>query len=287
MSLGNAPVAFDDEYSAVEDELFTIAAPGVLGNDLDLEGNPLTAELVEKTSHGDLTFNAEDGSFTYLPYADFNGVDSFIYVAKHGKDYSNRATVTITVHGENDAPVAVDDYYSVDEDSGLVVDTPGVLANDTDPEGDKVTATPFTKASHGELETLKDHGYFVYVPDANFNGVDSFTYRVTDGMAGPRVATVTITVNAVNDAPVAGSDSYSVHGGDVLVVDGPGVLANDTDVEGDPLTATCLEKPAHGSLEFYEQERRLLLHTPGQFQWRGQLHLRGLRRTGLLPEDRW
>ena len=78
------------------------------------------------------------------------------------------------------------------------------------------------------------------------------------------MATVTITVNAVNDAPVAGTTRYSVEGGDVLVVDAPGVLANDTDVEGNPLTATLLDKPSHGELESFKGRRLLHLHARSQ-----------------------
>ncbi len=84
-------------------------------------------------SHGTLTLNA-DGSFSYAPAPDFFGVDSFTYVANDGAVDSNVATVTITVDSINDAPVAVDDAYSMDEDTLLEVAVPGVLGNDVDPD---------------------------------------------------------------------------------------------------------------------------------------------------------
>jgi hypothetical protein len=82
-------------------------------------------------SHDSLELN-EDGSFAYIPDAEFDETDSFMYRAYDGRDYSEPATVTMTVTQINDAPVAIDDNYAVDQNSPLTVATPGVLANDTD-----------------------------------------------------------------------------------------------------------------------------------------------------------
>ena len=98
-------VTVDNEYSIDEDNTLDVAAPGVLYNDSDLDGDPLTAELVSGHSNGTLALNA-DGSFAYTPNANFNGYDSFTYVANDGLDDSNTATVTITIDPVNDAPVA-------------------------------------------------------------------------------------------------------------------------------------------------------------------------------------
>lgn len=99
-------------------------------------------------------------------------------------------------------PVANDDFYSTDEDVALTVSPPGVLANDTDPDGDPLTAVKVFDPTYGTL-VLKANGSFVYTPDDDFNGTDSFTYQAYDGTQYSNVATVTITVNPVNDAPVA------------------------------------------------------------------------------------
>src|SRR5204863_423622 len=96
------------------------AAPGVLGNDSDIEGDPLTAIVVAAPSNGTLTLNA-DGSFTYTPNANFNGVDFFTYKANDGSANSNVATVTITVNAVDDVPVANDDAYAMNEDNVLNV----------------------------------------------------------------------------------------------------------------------------------------------------------------------
>ena len=121
-------------YSTAEDTTLTVNAPGVLANDNDPTATPLSAVLVSGPSHGTLTLNA-NGSFTYTPAANFNGTDSFTYRASDGTLTSTPATVTITVTAINDAPTAADDAYSTAEDTALTVNAPGVLGNDSDPDG--------------------------------------------------------------------------------------------------------------------------------------------------------
>src|SRR5262249_57949445 len=121
----------------------------------------------------------------------------------------------------------------------------GVLANDTDVDGDKLTAVLDKGPGHGEL-TLNADGSFTYTPDANYNGADSFTYKANDGSLDNDPVTVNLTINPVNDPPVAHDDNYAMTQGGALVVDAKaGVLANDKDVDGDQLTATVASGPAH------------------------------------------
>jgi VCBS repeat-containing protein len=195
-----APVAADDAYTTAEDTALTVAAPGVLGNDSDPDGDSLSAVAGSGPSHGTLTLNA-NGSFVYTPAANYNGSDSFTYRASDGTLTSNLATVTITITAVNDAPVAADDAYTTAEDTALTVAAPGVLGNDSDPDGDSLSAVAGSGPSHGTL-TLNANGSFVYTPAANYNGSDSFTYRASDGTLTSNLATVTITITAVNDAPV-------------------------------------------------------------------------------------
>ena len=198
-AVNDAPAAADDAYSTAEDTALTVAAPGVLGNDSDPEGNPLSAAVGSGPSHGTLTLNA-NGGFTYTPAADFNGSDTFTYKASDGSAQSNLATVTITVTPVSDPPTATNDTYSTAEDTPHTVPTPGVLANDTDPDSSTLTAAVVTGPGHGTL-TLNANGAFTYTPAANYNGPDTFTYRASDGSLTSDPATVTITVTPVNDAP--------------------------------------------------------------------------------------
>lgn len=245
--VNDAPVASDDAYGVDEDTLLTVSvAAGALSNDTDVEGIALTATLISNPTNGSVTFNA-NGSFSYTPDAGFNGEDSFTYRASDGALNSNTATVTITVGAVNDPPVAVNDARSTNEDAALSVAAPGVLINDSDPDGDALTAALVAGPSNGTL-TLNANGSFTYTPDANFNGSDSFTYRANDGTENSNTATVTITVNAVNDAPVAVNDTATTNEDTAVTVAAAGVLANDTDVEGSALTAALVSNPSNGTL---------------------------------------
>src|SRR6185436_3493616 len=151
-----------------------------------------------------------NGLFTYTPAANYNGPDSFTYKANDGTDDSNVVTVSITVNPMGDAPVAVADSYGVNEDATLTVAVAGVLGNDTDTDGNALTAVLVSDVAHGTL-ALNGNGGFTYTPAANYSGPDSFTYKANDGTADSNTVTVTITVNGVNDAPVAVADAYSVN----------------------------------------------------------------------------
>src|SRR5439155_1596532 len=232
-------------YTTNENTTLTVAAPGVLGNDTDVEGDPLTAILVSGPGHGTLALNA-NGGFTYTPAANYNGLDSFTYKANDGTLDSNAATVTIAISAVNSAPGAVNDSYTTAEDTPLTIAAPGVLGNDTDVDGSPLNAILASGPSHGTL-ALNANGSFVYTAAADYNGLDSFTYRANDGVADSNVATVTITVNPVNDPPVAAGDSYSTNEDTTLTVTAPGVLGNDSDIDSATITAIKMSKPAHGT----------------------------------------
>ncbi|WP_235848039.1 Ig-like domain-containing protein [Mycolicibacterium holsaticum] len=233
------PAPADDTYTTDEDTPLNIPAPGVLGNDVDVDGDDLSVQLAQLPLHGIVSLN-EDGSFTYTPISDFHGVDSFIYTVIDSNGGTATATVYVTVNPVNDAPVAVDDAVTVDEDGVAVVD---VLANDFDADGDELSVTATGAAGNGTV-TLID-GVLTYTPNADFQGADSFTYTVSDGNGGTATATVYVTVNPVNDAPVAVDDAVTVDEDGVAVVD---VLANDTDVDGDELTVTTVGSASNGTV---------------------------------------
>src|SRR5439155_12467196 len=116
------------------------------------------------------------------------------------------------------------------EDTSLNVAASGVLSNDSDAEGDSLTAIAITSASHGAL-TLNADGSFSYTPAANFNGTDSFTYIANDGSADSASITVTLTINPVNDFPLATSDAVTTLEDAAIAIR---VLDNDSDSDGDP-----------------------------------------------------
>lgn len=243
---GTSPIGNNDTYGTLEDTMLTVAAPGILGNDIVFNTNLISALLVSNVSHGILNLNT-NGSFTYLPSTNYNGVDSFTYRPKDSVSTGSLATVTINIAPVNDAPLGNNDSYTTLEDTALTVSSPGILANDTDVDGDALKAMLVTNVNHGTLN-LNTNGSFVYTPAANYNGVDSFTYRPTDGTTNGNLTTVTLNITPVNDPPVAVNDSYTTLEDVKLTVTAPGILVNDSDVEGDPLTVQLVSNVLHGTL---------------------------------------
>ncbi|TLN27923.1 tandem-95 repeat protein, partial [bacterium] len=253
-------------FTTNEDELLTVAAPGLLANDTDADGDSLTAVWVSDPQHGTLTLNA-DGSFSYLPAANWNGEDSFSYQASDGGLLSTVQIVTLTVLPVNDAPVAADDSYMAFEDLSLtMLPAVGVLTNDTDIDGDSLNAVLVSQPAHGTLTWYGYNGTFMYTPDANWNGTDSFTYAASDGTLTSNTVTVTLTVQPVNDAPLAVADAYSLDEDSPLTITTGGVLENDTDVDGDALTAALDSGPLHGNLTLNADGS--FSYTPGA-DWNG------------------
>ncbi|MEJ2475810.1 MAG: tandem-95 repeat protein, partial [Desulfobacterales bacterium] len=199
--VNDTPVAGVDAYTTDEDTALTVSSPGVLGNDTDIDGDALTVASGSSPSNGTLTLNA-DGSFTYTPNANFNGSDSFTYTVSDGNGGSDTAAVAITVKPVNDPPVAENNAATTDEDAP--VKTVNVLGNDHDVDGDTLSVSSFDSASTaGGTVAYNDDGTFTftYTPPDDFNGIDKFTYKATDGSAESNSADVTIQVYAVNDAP--------------------------------------------------------------------------------------
>src|SRR5206468_7304321 len=121
-------------------------------------------------------------------------------------------------------------------------------ANDTDVDGDALSSILVNPPQHGGV-TLGADGGLLYTPDANFNGVDGFSYRANDGSADSDAAAVTVNVTPVNDAPTAAADAYATEEDTSLTIDAAGgVLANDSDAEGDPMSAILVAGPANGAV---------------------------------------
>lgn len=225
-AVNKAPIAVSDSYEVDAGQALTVSATnGVLLNDADPEGTPITALLAVSPTHGTLALGS-DGGFTYTPNDGFSGLDSFIYRAGDGALASAGATVNITVRGSeppppvNTAPVASADSYSATAGTALVVGaTLGVLANDSDAQGQALTALLGSGPAHGTL-SLNANGGFTYTAVNGFSGQDSFTYRANDGALLGNLGTVTLNVTApppTGDWTVTEYQNYTMPDDKILV----------------------------------------------------------------------
>jgi hypothetical protein len=188
------PVAVPDTLTTLHDRTRVVPPPGVLANDLDLDGGS-RAILVSGALHGSVTLRP-DGGYTYTPTAGYVGSDEFRYRATSGLLTSLTSlptTVSITVTDK--VPDANPDEYTVVAGTTRFVAAPGVLANDTDPDGDELSAGLVTSVSHGSV-SLATSGAFAYTPGTGYLGKDEFTYRAWDGAAWSKPTTVSLTVVA-------------------------------------------------------------------------------------------
>jgi VCBS repeat-containing protein len=232
------PVAVNDVVSTLERMPVII---NVLANDSDPDGNRLIITSATPGTNGTTTMNGGT-NVTYSPGSTYSPRDTFTYTVSDGEGGAATGMVQVTIVAVNDPPTATNDQYEVDEDTLLVVAAPGVLGNDGDPDGDSLTAVLVANALHGLL-TLQADGSFTYQPGTNFNGVDGFTYRASDGILTSSNATVAIVVRPVNDPPLALGDAETT-----LEDTAVAVTLRAFDVDGDPLTFSIEQPPAHGSL---------------------------------------
>ena len=281
--VNDAPVAGDDAITGTEDLIVTgnVLTDNGAGVDSDIDGGALTVATtpVINVANGTLVLNA-NGTFSYTPDANFNGADSFSYRLLDGQGGTDTATVSITVNAVNDAPVAADDDVSGNEDTVITGD---VLADngsgvDSDVDGDALTVatTPVTDVANGTL-VLNANGTFSYTPDANFSGVDSFVYTLLDGQGGTDTATVTITVNGVNAAPVVQAPVVVTASADRTLFTG-NLLDGVVDPDGDALAivAPLDQDVARGIL---------IVNDDASFEYRPDADFRGVDEFSYTVTD--
>ncbi len=186
VNVNDAPLANDDTIDTSEDTPVTI---DVLGNDSDPDdGDTLTLIDVGRPANGSARINSS--MVVYTPTQNFDNSDTFTYTVCDGS-LTNSATVTVTVNPVNDAPVAADDSFSVEEDAVLTGTSRSVLDNDSDIDSALLTAVLDSGPADGTLR-LNPDGTFIYTPASSFDGADTFIYHANDGVADSNTATVRI-----------------------------------------------------------------------------------------------
>lgn len=245
-AVNDPPVAEDDVANVDEDTPISLA---VLSNDIDADEDVLYVESITLPTHGSAVISDTTHVF-YTPTLNYYGMDVFTYTVSDGV-ITDSAMITLTVAPVNDAPLALNDIYETDEDIPLSVPVPGVLDNDLDVENQPLSAVLDSYPLYGDLD-FTSPGNFVYTPTLNYHGVDNFTYHATDGITDSNTATVYLVVNSINDPPEAMVDYYNTYEDTPLDVEAPGVLENDSDVDGDDLIAALFSGPLHGVLTLYQ-----------------------------------
>ena len=248
--VNNPPVANPDVATTNEENPIVI---NVVSNDVDVDGNlnPGSVTITNQPNNGTVTINPTTGSLTYTPNANFTGTDTLIYqICDLGTPpICDTAIVIITVNPINDGPTANPDVVTVDEDTPVVIGAP---SNDTDSDGniDGTSVTVIDGPTNGTYTIDPVTGEITYTPNANFNGTDTLIYQICDdGTPLPGLcdtAIVIITVNPINDSPIANTDVATTDEEIPVVI---AVIPNDTDSDGniDPTTVTVINAPSNGT----------------------------------------
>jgi CSLREA domain-containing protein len=232
--VNDPPVAIPQGVFTDEDTPLNILLTGS-----DVDSASLNFIIVTPPAHGSLNPGGAGQNQTYTPAANYNGPDSFTFKINDGSADSNTATVSITVNAVNDAPVANAQSVSTNEDTPLPITLTG-----SDIDSSTLTFSIVTPPAHGSFGATTAPN-LTYTPDANYNGPDSFTFKINDGSADSNTATVSITVNPVNDAPTANSQSVSTNEDTPLPIT---LTGSDVETASGSLTFTITVSPSHGVL---------------------------------------
>lgn len=231
------PVAGNDTFQIVVGSSNNLL--DVLKNDSDPDGDAIRVLSVQNPLHGSAAVSAN--KIAYTPSAGYVGTDTFVYTISDDKGLIATATVTVTISAANRPPVAADDGFQVA--GGSTNNQFDVLKNDTDPDGDALRILSVQSPAHGTASVSGDR--VTYAPSAGYVGTDRFTYTITDDKGGNSTATITVTVGPANRPPLAVNDAFVVAGSSANnLLD---VLKNDSDPDGDALSITAVQAPAHGT----------------------------------------
>ncbi|MCC7375359.1 MAG: tandem-95 repeat protein [Verrucomicrobiales bacterium] len=227
--INDPPLATSTSRSVTEDSTGSIVLDGT-----DIDGDALTFLITQSPTNG--TFSGTPPNLTYRPNTNFVGSDAIRFTVADGQSTSSVATVSITVTGINDPPTATALSASLAEDGSA-----SIVLKGTDPDGDGLNFAITKSPTNGTLSGTAPN--LTYRPNTNFFGADSFLFRVNDGSLTSAVATVSITVSAVNDRPVAGPASETVDEDSTIAL-----VLSGSDVEGSALTYAIAVPPTNGTL---------------------------------------
>lgn len=254
----NPPVAVRDSYMVDEDDTLTVSLKGsILRNDYDIDGTPFDIKSYTKTSHGKLSVDTSDGTFSYIPDANYCGLDSWTYTLIDTTGLESKpGTVSISVKCINDPPTVTVKDSSVFEDISYLEDfgeeffkVPMEKIQFADVDGDVLAKGVVTDGNiNASLEELGSYYMLTFHSVEDFFGISQVTLFATDGKDSAKF-TFPVTITPVKDLPKARDDSYEAYEDSVLVVSAKeGVLANDVNPDDSAvlLRATLKSNARHG-----------------------------------------
>ena len=247
----------------------------MLAGDTDPDGDELTITAVTQGAKGTVVITGGGTGLTYEPDANANGTDTFTYTIDDGNGGTDTGTVHVTITAVNDKPDAVDDAKTLDEDGGATAID--VLGNDDDIDGNALTITSVTQGAKGSVAITGGGTGLSYTPAPNANGADSFSYTISDGHGMTDTADVSITIDPVNDPPVAADDSATMdEDAGPTAID---VLGNDSDVDGDAPHDRGQDRWRVGRRRHHRWRVGSDLSTERPVPRHGHVHLHRLRRA--------
>ncbi|MEZ8842802.1 tandem-95 repeat protein [Vibrio splendidus] len=231
--VNDAPVAGATSYQMNEDGTITLSPAQLIANSSDVDGEVSLDSVSYSGADGILVQN-EDGSVTFAPNENFNGDINLDVTVIDDDGATAQTTAGIEVIAVNDAPVAGNVAYSVDEDGSITLSQEQLLANASDVDGDALTASNLSAGDNATV-TANEDGSFTITPDADFNGDIDLSFDVSDGLETVQ-AGVDLTVNPVNDLPTAEDQNFTVEEDGTLVFTDADLLAGAADIDGDDLS---------------------------------------------------
>ena len=249
----DTPIPGGDAFYIEEDVPLVIDVFGqLLNNDFDGDGDTLQVSDFTQPEHGQLVDNG-DGTFTYVPNADFNGLDRFSYTVSDGQGYIASATVVI-VDPIEDRLIVGDDFSETRED--FPVSIHNALANDQDPDylqdpfnNPDLQIISYTKGSHGQV-SYDGLGNFTYYPEADYFGTDHFSYTINTGDRRVDTGEISVTVSPINDAPIISINTgLTVDQGEFITLQPIHLKLVDVDNTADDLHIHLVSAPSFGTLQ--------------------------------------
>ncbi len=248
VAVNDAPTAHEDAYTLAED---TSTVLTLLGTDPDED--PLTFAVVTPPRHGTISdLDSVTGQLRYTPDADASGPDAFVFEVCDPSGACDRAVFSLAIQPVNDPPIASSELAVTFEDTPV-----RVRLSASDPESDPLTFTLLSMPSHGDITEFEPAtGTFRFVPQPQFNGRETLSYRVCDRSGECDVATITISVLARNDAPTTAPLISSISAG----IPNP-LRLPATDPDADPLVYRLVSSPQHGQIESFDERHGTLIYT--------------------------